>query len=72
MIASLASINSPAYMGPLSSRVSGSDFSVFTGIAVGGFTYWLLARRSVPAEEGIASDPAPVATRPVPLAHDDG
>jgi nucleobase:cation symporter-1, NCS1 family len=38
------------YVSPLSSRVGGSDFSVFLGLFVGGVTYWLLARRSVRAE----------------------
>lgn len=40
------------YVSPLSSRVSGSDFSVFMGLIFGGVTYWLLARRSVKAEAG--------------------
>jgi nucleobase:cation symporter-1, NCS1 family len=38
------------YVSPLSSRVGGSDFSVFMGLIVGGVSYWLLARRSVKAE----------------------
>ena len=38
------------YVSPLSSRVDGSDFSVFMGLFFGGITYWLLARRSVRAE----------------------
>jgi purine-cytosine permease-like protein len=38
------------YVSPLSSRLGGSDFSVFTGFAVGGAVYWLLARRTVRAE----------------------
>lgn len=38
------------YVSPLSSRVDGSDFSVFMGLFFGGVTYYLLARRSVPAE----------------------
>jgi purine-cytosine permease-like protein len=38
------------YVSPLSSRVGGSDFSVFMGLFFGGVTYWLLARRSVRAE----------------------
>ncbi|HTW05276.1 MAG TPA: cytosine permease [Streptosporangiaceae bacterium] len=38
------------YVSPLSSRVGGSDFSVFMGLIVGGLVYWLLARRSVRAE----------------------
>ena len=38
------------YVSPLSSRVGGSDFSVFMGLFFGGVTYWLLARKSVRAE----------------------
>jgi nucleobase:cation symporter-1, NCS1 family len=38
------------YVSPLSSRVGGSDFSVFMGLFFGGVTYWLLARRRVRAE----------------------
>lgn len=38
------------YVSPLSSRVGGSDFSVFMGLVFGGLTYWLLTRRSVPSE----------------------
>ena len=59
MAASLMWINSPAYTGPLSSRAGGSDLSVFTGMAAGGLAYWLLARRTVPAEEGL---PVPIPT----------
>jgi nucleobase:cation symporter-1, NCS1 family len=40
------------YVSPLSSRVGGSDFSVFMGLFFGGVTYWLLARNSVQAEAG--------------------
>jgi purine-cytosine permease-like protein len=39
-----------ASTGPLSSRASGSDFSVFIGLLVGGASYWLLARKTVRAE----------------------
>jgi nucleobase:cation symporter-1, NCS1 family len=41
------------YVGPLASRVggiSGSDFSVFIGLIVGGVVYWVLAARQVTAE----------------------
>jgi len=38
------------YVSPLSSRVDGSDFSVFMGLFFGGLAYWLLARKSVGAE----------------------
>ena len=73
MLASLAWIDSPAYVGPLSSRTHGSDFSVFTGIAVGALVYWLLARRSVPAEEGITAARVPAASvSAVEMADVDG
>lgn len=54
MVAAALWLNAnPPYVGPLASRIggaTGSDFSVFLGLIVGGLTYWLLARRSVPAE----------------------
>ena len=62
MIAAALWINSAAYVGPLSTAVDGSDFSVFTGILAGGLTYWLLARR------GIAEETADLTTTPVPVA----
>jgi nucleobase:cation symporter-1, NCS1 family len=46
------------YVSPLSSRVDGSDFSVFMGLIFGGLTYYLLARRSVQREQ----DDLPAAT----------
>ena len=46
-----------AAVGPLSSRTSGSDLSVFVGLLVGGLAYWLLARRRVQAA-GAATPPA--------------
>jgi purine-cytosine permease-like protein len=45
------------YVSPLSSRIDGSDFSIFLGLIFGGLTYYLLARKSVPVE----ADKAPVA-----------
>jgi NCS1 nucleoside transporter family len=51
MVAAAMWIDSLAYVGPLSTRTNGSDFSVFMGIGVGGLVYWLLARRTVPHEE---------------------
>jgi nucleobase:cation symporter-1, NCS1 family len=50
MVASGLWIDSTAFHGPLSSATGGSDFSVFTGLAGGGLTYWLLARRGVRRE----------------------
>jgi hypothetical protein len=66
--------DAPTYVGPLSSRTHGSDFSIFMGIGVAAAVYWVLARRSVPAEEGIMSAPAPAAAHPqaVSLADTDG
>jgi NCS1 nucleoside transporter family len=50
MTASALWISSAAFAGPLSTAVGGSDFSVFTGLGVGGLVYWLLARRQVARE----------------------
>jgi cytosine/uracil/thiamine/allantoin permease len=44
------------YVSVLSRSAGLSDFSVFTGFAVGGIVYWLLARRAVRAE-GAATEP---------------
>jgi NCS1 family nucleobase:cation symporter-1 len=57
MTASALWISSAAFVGPLSAAVGGSDFSVFTGLGVGGLAYWLLARRAV-ARETTALEPA--------------
>ena len=62
MLAALLWIDSPAFVGPLSNRTNGSDFSVFTGIIVGGLVYWLMARRSVPSEEDPATPAASAQT----------
>jgi NCS1 nucleoside transporter family len=50
MAASALWISSAAFVGPLSTAAGGSDFSVFTGLGVGGLAYWLLARRAVAQE----------------------
>lgn len=42
------------YVSPLSRLLDGSDFSVFMGLIFGGGTYWLLARRGVRREAGLA------------------
>jgi purine-cytosine permease-like protein len=47
MAAACLWIDSPAFVGPLSSRTAGSDFSFFMGLVVGGVLYYLLARTSV-------------------------
>ncbi|HEY7146394.1 MAG TPA: cytosine permease [Streptosporangiaceae bacterium] len=48
------------YVSPLSSRIGGSDFSVFLGLFAGGAVYWLLARHTVRAE----GEATPAATAP--------
>jgi purine-cytosine permease-like protein len=45
------------YVSPLSSRIGGSDFSVFAGLFFGGVTYYLLARKKVRAEAS-ATEPS--------------
>jgi purine-cytosine permease-like protein len=58
MVAALMWINAafdvPSYVGPLSSRTDGSDFSWLIGIVVGGGLYWALAGRRV-RQEGDAT-----------------
>jgi NCS1 family nucleobase:cation symporter-1 len=51
MVAAALWLNAyPPYVSPLSSRIGGSDFSVFLGLIAGGTLYWLLARNEVRAE----------------------
>lgn len=51
MVAAFLWLNAATpYVSPLSRAFDGSDFSVFMGLFFGGGTYWLLARKSVPAE----------------------
>ncbi|HEX6857501.1 MAG TPA: cytosine permease [Streptosporangiaceae bacterium] len=45
------------YVSVLSRSAGLSDFSVFTGFAVGGIVYWLLARRAVRAEGAATGSP---------------
>ncbi len=40
----------PSYVGPISARTSGSDFSWLIGMVVGGLVYWALAAREVRSE----------------------
>lgn len=58
MIASALWLNAYSpYVSWLSTHVGGSDFSVFMGLFFGAVTYWLLARRSVAAEqEGLVDE----------------
>jgi purine-cytosine permease-like protein len=48
-VASVLAFNQAFYAGPIARRFGGggADFSVFTGVAVGGLVYFLLARRTV-------------------------
>ncbi len=50
MAAACLWLSSPAFVGPLSSRTQGSDFSFFMGIIVGGLVYFVLARTKVRGE----------------------
>jgi NCS1 family nucleobase:cation symporter-1 len=56
MIAAASWLNAfPAWIAPLSTHTGGADFSVFMGALVGGGLYFLLSRRSVPAEAAIST-----------------
>ncbi len=59
----------PAWTSPLTNHTGGADFSVFMGALFGGGAYWLLARRSVPAETQPPGRPdsGPVAQSPEPI-----
>ncbi len=50
MLAAASWLDTTVWKGPLSTATSGADFSVFMGALFGGAVYFLLARRSVPAE----------------------
>jgi NCS1 family nucleobase:cation symporter-1 len=43
----------PAWTSPLTNASGGADFSVFMGALFGGTIYWILSRRSVPAEAAV-------------------
>ncbi len=51
-VASVLAFNQTFYIGPIARAFGGggADFSVFTGILVGGLSYWILARRGVRRE----------------------
>jgi purine-cytosine permease-like protein len=58
MIASLMALDAyPHYVSPISNATNGADFSIFTGLLVGGVVYYLLARRSVQAEAALQQEP---------------
>ncbi len=50
IVAAASWVNLSVYVGPLSSRTHGADFSVFTGIVVAGLVYYGIARNSVRQE----------------------
>jgi nucleobase:cation symporter-1, NCS1 family len=50
MLAAATWIDSPAFVGPLSSRTNYADFSVFMGLIVGGLAYYLFTSRLVKQE----------------------
>lgn len=59
MLAAASWLNAyPAWTSPLSNHTGGADFSVFMGALFGGGLYFLLARRSVPAEGEAAEQEA--------------
>lgn len=60
MVAACLWLDSPAFLGPLSTRTHGSDFSVFLGVGVAGLLYFVLARRTVREEAGMAAEQATV------------
>ena len=54
MAAAMAWLNAYSpWVSPLSSRLGGSDFSVFMGLTFGGGLYWLLARKGVRREAAL-------------------
>jgi nucleobase:cation symporter-1, NCS1 family len=53
MVASASWIDTSVFEGPLSSRTNGADFSALMGFGFGAVVYWLLARKSVPAEVAV-------------------
>jgi hypothetical protein len=55
MVAATLFINTPHFVGPLSSLVHSADFSVFAGLGVGGAVYLLLSASSVRKEVADAS-----------------
>ncbi|MGZ4194091.1 MAG: purine-cytosine permease family protein [Solirubrobacteraceae bacterium] len=60
MLAAASWLDTTVWKGPLSTATNGADFSVLMGALFGGGVYWLLARRSVPAEAS-ATPPAAAA-----------
>lgn len=61
MLAAASWLDTTVWKGPLSTVTHGADFSVFMGALFGGAVYFLLARRSVPAEAARVEEPEAVA-----------
>ncbi len=61
MLAAASWLDTTVWKGPLSQATGGADLSVFMGALFGGAVYFLLARRSVPAEAARAEEPEAVA-----------
>ena len=55
MAAAMATIDlSPHYVSIISSVTNGADFSVFAGLIVGGFAYFILAGKSIRSQSNLA------------------
>ena len=64
MIAAALWINSSAFVGPLSHATGESDLSVFTGLAVAGAVYWVLARKTITTDNTSLATAKVVVTEP--------
>lgn len=71
MLAAASFLNTTVWQGPFVGLTNpggpasyGADFSVFMGALFGGVTYYLLARRTVPAEPHTEEEPAVAVTTP--------
>jgi NCS1 family nucleobase:cation symporter-1 len=53
-----AAFYQPAYTGPISNALGGSDLSWLLGIVVGAGVYAMLSVKSVPEEAATTPDPA--------------
>jgi hypothetical protein len=58
----------PAWTSPLTNHFGGSDCSVFMGALFGGTAYWLLTRKSVPAQADASSMDEPTAAQLAEIA----
>jgi nucleobase:cation symporter-1, NCS1 family len=64
-IASVLAFSQSFYTGPIASATGGADFSVFTGVAVGGLSYFLLAGPLV-RRQAVRQDQLVTPLRPTP------